>query len=65
MGSIPFRPIPFRFVVQFIKEYMDKKFGSPWHCIAGKGFSYEISHETKNILYLFVAGEIGVLIWKC
>lgn len=44
---------------------MDKKFGSPWHCVAGKGFSFEFSHETKNILYVFVAGETGVLIWKC
>ena len=50
---------------QFIKESMDKKFGSPWHCVAGKGFSFEVSHETKNILYVFVAGETGVLIWKC
>jgi len=50
---------------QFIKDSMDKKFGSPWHCVAGKGFSFEVSHETKNILYVFVAGETGVLIWKC
>ena len=44
---------------------MDKKFGSPWHCVAGKGFSFELSHEAKNILYVFVAGETGILIWKC
>ena len=50
---------------QFIKDSMDKKFGSPWHCVAGKGFSFEVSHEIKNILFVFVAGETGVLIWKC
>ena len=44
---------------QFIKDSMDKKFGSPWHCVARRG-SPSRSHETKNILYVFVAGGTGV-----
>jgi hypothetical protein len=30
-----------------IKDQMDKKFGSPWHVIVGKGFAYEISYEVR------------------
>eukprot|EP01023_Acetabularia_acetabulum_P011103 TRINITY_DN15079_c0_g1_i3.p4 TRINITY_DN15079_c0_g1~~TRINITY_DN15079_c0_g1_i3.p4 ORF type:complete len:106 (-),score=19.85 TRINITY_DN15079_c0_g1_i3:146-463(-) len=50
--------------VQMIKEMMDKKFGSPWHVVVGQGFSYEITYEVKNILYLYVGGNTGVLLWK-
>jgi hypothetical protein len=28
-----------------IKDQMDKKFGSPWHVVVGKGFAYEITYE--------------------
>lgn len=49
---------------QMIKDQMDKKFGSPWHVIAGRGFSYEITYELRNILYIFVGGTTGVLLWK-
>eukprot|EP01025_Chloroclados_australasicus_P046917 TRINITY_DN5197_c0_g1_i1.p3 TRINITY_DN5197_c0_g1~~TRINITY_DN5197_c0_g1_i1.p3 ORF type:complete len:106 (-),score=18.40 TRINITY_DN5197_c0_g1_i1:300-617(-) len=50
--------------VQMIKEMMDKKFGSPWHVVVGQGFSYEITYEVKNILYMYVGGNTGVLLWK-
>ena len=95
---------------------MDKKFGAPWHVVAGGYFSYEITYEVhsslvwlrsvpnatcicpcflqaqlllragadklmqplscvsnsplcwmvqcKNILYLYVGGTTGVLLWK-
>ncbi|GMH36508.1 hypothetical protein BSKO_04376 [Bryopsis sp. KO-2023] len=49
---------------QMIKELMDRKFGSPWHVVVGKGFSYEITYEVKNILYILVGGTTGVLVWK-
>ncbi|WIA29399.1 hypothetical protein OEZ86_011903 [Tetradesmus obliquus] len=49
---------------QMIKDQMDKKFGSPWHVIVGRGFAYEITYELRNILYLFVGGTTGVLLWK-
>ena len=43
---------------------MDKKFGGPWHVVAGANFSYEITHECKTLLYVFISGKIGVLTWK-
>lgn len=59
---------------------MDKKFGSSWHVVVGKGFSYEITYEViilpfhlnspgklkqvKHILNVLVAGTTSVLLWK-
>ena len=33
---------------QVIKESLDKKFGGPWHVVAGSTFSYEITHEVSS-----------------
>ena len=43
---------------------MDKKFGAPWHVVVGKAFSYEVTTEVRNILSIFVAGKVAVLLWK-
>jgi len=43
---------------------MDKKYGNSWHSVVGEGFGFEITHEVKNLLYMFFAGNIGVLLWK-
>lgn len=48
-----------------IKEAMDKKYGIYWHVIVGEGFGFEVSYETKHLLYLFFAGNLGICIWKC
>lgn len=34
-------------IVQVIKEAMDKKFGGPWHVVAGNCFSFEVTHEVR------------------
>ena len=71
-----------------IKETMDKKFGAPWHVVAGGYFSYDITFEViantsqrcttaethtafwilclqcKNLLYIYLGGTTGVLLWK-
>lgn len=36
-----------------IKDQMDKKFGSPWHVVVGKGFAYEITYEVSTRSQLF------------
>ncbi|CAD7078439.1 unnamed protein product [Hermetia illucens] len=48
-----------------IKETMDKKFGTYWHVVVGEGFGFEVSYETKNILYLFFGGNLAIVVWKC
>ncbi|ORX46631.1 dynein light chain 4, axonemal-like protein [Piromyces finnis] len=47
-----------------VKETMDKKYGNSWHSVVGEGFGFEITHEVKNLLYMFFGGNIGVLLWK-
>ena len=49
---------------ELIKQTMDKKFGAPWHVVAGKGFAYSCTYEMKHFLYIFVGGQTGVLLWK-
>jgi len=50
---------------KMIKEAMDKKFGAAWHVVVGEGFGFEITHETKNILYMFFGGNVAIIVWKC
>ncbi|KAL5292587.1 DNAL4 family protein [Megaselia abdita] len=48
-----------------IKETMDKKFGTYWHVVVGEGFGFEVSFETRNLLYFFFAGNLAIIAWKC
>jgi dynein light chain 4 len=48
-----------------IKETLDKKFGPAWHVVVGEGYGFEITHEVKNILYMFFGGAQAILVWKC
>lgn len=50
---------------RMIKETMDKKFGASWHAVVGEGFGFEITHEVKNLLYMFFGGNMAIIIWKC
>ncbi|XP_026065045.1 dynein light chain 4, axonemal isoform X1 [Carassius auratus] len=50
---------------KMIKECMDKKFGSSWHVVIGEGFGFEVSHEVRNLLYMFFGGSLAVCVWKC
>ena len=48
-----------------IKESMDRQFGPAWHCIMGEGFSFEVTRQAKSTLYMYYAGKIAVLLFKC
>ncbi|CAD5116683.1 unnamed protein product [Dimorphilus gyrociliatus] len=50
---------------KMIKDTMDKKFGPSWHVVVGEGFGYEVTHEVKNILYMFFGGNVAIVLWKC
>ncbi|CAG9835684.1 unnamed protein product [Diabrotica balteata] len=50
---------------KMIKEEMDKKLGPPFHVVVGEGFGFEISYECSNLLYMFFAGTLAIVIWKC
>eukprot|EP01065_Artemidia_motanka_P021319 TRINITY_DN2548_c3_g1_i1.p2 TRINITY_DN2548_c3_g1~~TRINITY_DN2548_c3_g1_i1.p2 ORF type:complete len:107 (+),score=20.12 TRINITY_DN2548_c3_g1_i1:92-412(+) len=49
---------------KFIKDQMDKKFGSPWHCVIGEGFGFEITYELKHLMYMYMNGNVAVLLFK-
>ncbi len=48
-----------------IKETLDKKLGPAWHVVVGEGFGFEITHEVKNLFYMFFGGTQAILVWKC
>ncbi len=50
---------------KMIKEALDKRLGPSWHCVVGEGFSFNISYELKNFMYMFFAGNLAVCAWKC
>ncbi|WAQ96142.1 DNAL4-like protein [Mya arenaria] len=54
-----------RNAARMIKETMDKKFGASWHAVVGEGFGFELTHEVKNLLYMFFGGNMAICIWKC
>mmetsp|Transcript_20516 Transcript_20516/g.41573 ORF Transcript_20516/g.41573 Transcript_20516/m.41573 type:complete len:97 (-) Transcript_20516:160-450(-) len=47
-----------------VKETMDKKFAPNWHCIIGQGFGFEVVCERSSLLYLFLNGNLAVLLFK-
>jgi len=48
-----------------VKEQMDRKFGPSWHCIIGEGFGFQVTFQTKHMIYLFYQGNVAVLLFKC
>ncbi len=56
-------PGKYEAAAQNIKELMDKRCGSSWHVIVGEGFGFEVTHEMKNMLYMYF-GVLGILVWK-
>lgn len=44
---------------------MDKQYGAQWHCVIGRGFSYEVTAESGSLLFAFYQGDMGILCFKC
>ncbi len=36
-----------------IKDALDKQYGAQWHCILGKGFSYDVTAQTGSLMYSY------------
>lgn len=49
---------------------MDKRAGSSWHVVVGEGFGFEVTHEMRNLLYMYFGGNLvivfnkGIMVWK-
>jgi len=50
---------------QSIKDGLDKKLGPTWHCVVGEGFGFNITYNTRNMLYLYYGEKLGILVFKC
>mmetsp|Transcript_56566 Transcript_56566/g.124032 ORF Transcript_56566/g.124032 Transcript_56566/m.124032 type:complete len:106 (+) Transcript_56566:61-378(+) len=50
---------------KMIKEALDKQYGTAWHCIIGKGYSFDITSQNGTLMYCFYLGEYAVLVFKC
>nr|AGM32942.1 dynein light polypeptide 4, axonemal-related protein [Coptotermes formosanus] len=46
-----------------LKEDMDKKTGPGWNIVCGENFSHCVTY-TKNMIFLYFGGNLGVLCWK-
>jgi len=50
-------------IANFITTHFNRKFHPTWHCIAGRNFSANFSHKTKNYYY-FTLDQTSILLWK-
>mmetsp|Transcript_4202 Transcript_4202/g.9296 ORF Transcript_4202/g.9296 Transcript_4202/m.9296 type:complete len:106 (-) Transcript_4202:64-381(-) len=50
---------------KMIKEALDKQYGTAWHCVIGKGYSFDITSQNGTLLYFFYQGEYSVMVFKC
>ena len=47
-----------------IKDTMDKKCGSTWHCAIGEGFGFDVTYQQRNMIFIYY-GPVGILLYKC
>jgi len=43
---------------------MDKKYGTHWHCVIGKGFFVDLSIQAQSLLFMYYQGDYAILIFK-
>ena len=60
-----FYPLLIQTACKGIKDSMDRQFGPYWHVIMGEGFSFEVTRQAKSTLYMYYAGKIAILLFKC
>ncbi|KAL0117207.1 hypothetical protein PUN28_010209 [Cardiocondyla obscurior] len=49
---------------RMIKDDMDQKFGPPFQAVVGEAFACAITHQEKSLLYMFIGGNIAVVVWR-
>ena len=48
---------------RLVKETMDKKYNESWVVIIGQGFAFEVTHEVKHVLWMFLS-DLSALVYK-
>lgn len=49
--------------VKRIKDAHDAKWGGHWHCVVGKNFGSNVTHETKMFVYFYL-NETAIMLFK-
>ncbi|VDK34173.1 unnamed protein product [Dibothriocephalus latus] len=47
----------------FVKKEFDRRYGETWHCIAGKDYGSNVTHEKHAFIYFYV-NEMAFLLFK-
>ncbi|KAK0418120.1 hypothetical protein QR680_013381 [Steinernema hermaphroditum] len=47
-----------------IKSTMDRRFGSPWHCVVGERFACNTSNDGHGYIHLKVGPYLHVIVYK-
>ena len=50
-------------IAAYIKKEFDKKHNPTWHCIVGRNFGCDVTHETRHFIYFYL-GQLAVLLFK-
>ncbi|XP_053393192.1 dynein light chain 2, cytoplasmic-like [Mercenaria mercenaria] len=50
-------------VAAYIKNEFNKKHNPNWHCVVGKEFGSDVTHEAKHLIF-FALGETDILLFK-
>jgi len=53
----------YELAARMVKEAMDKKYNENWIVVIGQGFSFEVTHEVKHVLWMYFC-DIAVLVYK-
>ena len=51
-------------ISRHIKKGLDDRLGPTWHVIVGESFSFEVTSQNENVIFLFY-GSLGIVAWKC
>ncbi|CAH8529759.1 unnamed protein product [Heterobilharzia americana] len=50
-------------IATYVKQHFDRKYGRTWHCIVGKQYGSDVSHEERSFIYFFL-GDRAILLFK-
>ena len=42
---------------------MDKRCGSSWHAVVGEGFGFDVTHEMRNLVFMYFGGNNRYYSW--
>lgn len=50
-------------IAAYIKQELDRKYGTSWQCVVGRNFGSYVTHETHTFIYFYVH-NIAIMVFK-